>query len=50
MREKVAAKHPLKGIGQAEDVAKIAVFLASDDAAWVSGTGITVDGAMMAQQ
>ena len=35
---------PLKRWGQPEDVAKVAVFLASDDAGWMTGTTILVDG------
>lgn len=31
-------------LGEALDVAKVALFLASDDAGYVSGTGIAVDG------
>ncbi|NNF40994.1 MAG: SDR family oxidoreductase, partial [Woeseiaceae bacterium] len=31
-------------LGESLDVAKVALFLASEDAAFVSGTGITVDG------
>jgi 3-oxoacyl-[acyl-carrier protein] reductase len=35
---------PLGRWGQPEDVAKVAVFLASDDANWMTGTTILVDG------
>ena len=35
---------PLKRWGLPEDVAKVAVFLASDDAGWMTGTTILVDG------
>ena len=35
--------------GTPEDVAKGAVFLASDDAAWVTGVGLPVDGGYLAQ-
>lgn len=35
--------------GRPEDVAKAAVFLASDDAAWVTGIGLPVDGGYLAQ-
>ncbi|MCJ1477091.1 hypothetical protein MMC13_005762 [Lambiella insularis] len=35
--------------GNANDVAKGAVFLASDDAAWVTGIGLPVDGGYLAQ-
>ncbi len=33
-------------LGEPVDVAKVALFLASDDAVFVSGTGITVDGGL----
>lgn len=35
---------PLGRIAQPEDIAKVAVFLASDDAAWVTGERIQVSG------
>ena len=35
---------PLQRWGQPEDVARVAVFLASDDAGWMTGTTILVDG------
>jgi 3-oxoacyl-[acyl-carrier protein] reductase len=35
---------PLGRIGRADDIARVAVFLASDDAAWVTGQHITVAG------
>ena len=47
--EKIAAnaqRHPLKKIGQPNDVAKMAEFLLSDDAAWMTGQILHVDGGM----
>ncbi|QNF32839.1 3-oxoacyl-ACP reductase FabG [Adhaeribacter swui] len=38
---------PLGRIGQPDDIAKVAVFLASDDAAWVTGERITVSGGLL---
>jgi meso-butanediol dehydrogenase/(S,S)-butanediol dehydrogenase/diacetyl reductase len=35
---------PLGRVGRAEDVAKVALFLASEDSAYVTGTNIVVDG------
>ncbi len=36
---------PLGRAGQPEDIAALAAFLASDDASWITGTTIVVDGA-----
>jgi len=38
------ASTPLGRLGMPEDIAKVAVFLASDDAAWVTGERLTVSG------
>lgn len=40
---------PWPRVGTAEDVARAAVFLASDDAEWMSGSMLTVDGAFTAR-
>jgi len=46
--EDIQKKHPLGGqLGRVEDVARAAVFLASDDAVWVTGVPLPVDGAYM---
>jgi 3-oxoacyl-[acyl-carrier protein] reductase len=37
---------PMKRLGQPEDIAKAAVFLASADAAYLTGQVITVDGGL----
>ncbi len=37
---------PLKRFGTPEDVAKAALFLVSDDAAFITGAGLSVDGGM----
>ena len=37
---------PEKRIGQAEDIGNAAVFLASDDADYINGTTLFVDGGM----
>jgi meso-butanediol dehydrogenase / (S,S)-butanediol dehydrogenase / diacetyl reductase len=39
---------PLGRIGEPADIANAVLFLASDDAAWVSGTTLSVDGAFSA--
>ena len=33
----LAETHPLRRLGTPEDVARAAVFLASDDAGWITG-------------
>lgn len=38
------ANTPLGRIGQPEDIAKVAVFLASNEAAWITGEKISVSG------
>jgi NAD(P)-dependent dehydrogenase (short-subunit alcohol dehydrogenase family) len=43
-----AAAHPLDRLGQPVDIARVAVFLASDDAAFMTGTCVAVDGGLMA--
>ena len=42
--KKLVENTPLGRMGQPEDIAKMAVFLASDDAAWVTGEKISVSG------
>lgn len=37
---------PLKRFGSPEDVAKAALFLASDEAAFITGAGLAIDGGM----
>jgi NAD(P)-dependent dehydrogenase (short-subunit alcohol dehydrogenase family) len=41
------AKHPL-GLGRPDDVAWAALYLASDEARWVTGVALPVDGGLMA--
>lgn len=46
--EASANRHPLKRIGQADDIAHMAAFLLSDQASWITGQVIGVDGGMSA--
>ena len=47
-RERVVALHPLGRLGRASDVANAVKFLASDAAAFVTGSELVVDGGMTA--
>ena len=38
--------YPLQHIGSPEDIAKACVFLASDNASWITGTVLVVDGGL----
>lgn len=46
--ERLVKWYPLGRVGEPEDVAKAALFLASDDANWISGTVLRVDGGLLA--
>ena len=43
-QKNVEAQAPLGRIGQPEDVAKVAVFLASDESSWLTGERISASG------
>jgi 3-oxoacyl-[acyl-carrier protein] reductase len=47
VRQKLMAQVPLGVLGQPEDVAAAAAFLASDDAAYITGQVLVVDGGMV---
>ncbi|OOL32261.1 3-ketoacyl-ACP reductase [Rhodococcus rhodochrous] len=42
--EEIADKLPLKRLGLPEDIANAAVFLCSDQASWITGSTLVVDG------
>jgi 3-oxoacyl-[acyl-carrier protein] reductase len=44
MRKQVEAQTPLRRIGQPHDITGAAVFLASDDSAWITGETLTISG------
>jgi len=46
-RERTAA-HPIGRLGRPEDVAGLAVYLASDESSWVTGAVLPVDGGYLA--
>ena len=44
MRKQVEAQTPLRRIGQPQDIAGAAVFLASDDSSWITGETFVISG------
>jgi 3-oxoacyl-[acyl-carrier protein] reductase len=46
MRKQVEAQTPLGRIGQPQDIAGAAVFLASDDSSWITGETLYISGGM----
>ncbi len=46
--ERLAAWYPLGRVGEADDIANAALFLASDEATWITGTTLPVDGGLTA--
>lgn len=42
----VAAKHPLRRLGTLADCANLALFLASDESAWITGVAMPLDGGL----
>jgi len=42
--ERLAARHPMRRLGTVDDIANMAVFLASDESSWVTGGVFVVDG------
>jgi glucose 1-dehydrogenase len=45
-KEKKEQRIPIHRIGQPEEIAKVALFLASEDASYIAGTTIYVDGGL----
>ena len=43
-RARLTALHPLGRMGEPEDIAHMALFLLSDQASWITGQAIAVDG------
>ena len=44
MAQSIASLHPISRLGHADDIASLAAFLVSDEAAWITGQIIGVDG------
>jgi Enoyl-(Acyl carrier protein) reductase len=45
-RRNMARQQPIPRAGKPEDIAAMATFLASDEAEWITGTAMVVDGGM----
>jgi meso-butanediol dehydrogenase/(S,S)-butanediol dehydrogenase/diacetyl reductase len=48
LRRQHAAAHPIGRVGEADEVARAVLFLASDDASFITGAAIAVDGGLTA--
>ncbi len=48
-RRRLEREYPLRRIASPEEIARVALFLASDDASFISGSQVVVDGALMAR-
>ncbi len=48
-RRRLEREYPLRRIASPDEIARVALFLASDDASFISGSQVVVDGALMAR-
>ncbi|KAI9703043.1 MAG: putative secondary metabolism biosynthetic enzyme [Bogoriella megaspora] len=48
-RDELDRRHPFGGTGKPEDIAKFAVTLASEDAQWMTGSCVAIDGGYTAR-
>ncbi len=46
LREKVCASIPMQRIATPDEIANVALFIASDEASYITGQAIVVDGGM----
>ncbi|VTP67934.1 2-(S)-hydroxypropyl-CoM dehydrogenase [Serratia rubidaea] len=49
MLRQLTALHPIGHLGEARDIANAALFLASDESAFATGTELVIDGGYTAQ-
>ena len=47
VKEEILKKIPLGSFGQSSDIAAVALFLASDEARYITGQVLAVDGGMV---
>jgi NAD(P)-dependent dehydrogenase (short-subunit alcohol dehydrogenase family) len=48
-RKELCKEHPIGRIGRPEEVANAVAFLASEDASFITGTALSVDGGITCQ-
>lgn len=45
--DEVSAPYPMKRLGEPEDIGSLVSFLLSDDASWITGQSISIDGGLL---
>ncbi|CAN5362458.1 SDR family oxidoreductase [soil metagenome] len=45
--EEISAAYPLKRLGAPDDIGSVVAFLLSEDAAWITGQNIVIDGGLL---
>ncbi len=48
MRDQALSAYPISRVGTPEEIAKLMVYLASDESSWVTGSSYTIDGGLTA--
>ena len=48
-RRQMIERYPLRRLAEPEDIARLAAFLASDSASWITGTDVVIDGGLTAR-
>jgi NAD(P)-dependent dehydrogenase (short-subunit alcohol dehydrogenase family) len=48
-RREMIERYPMRRLAEPEDIARLAAFLASDSASWITGTDVVIDGGLTAR-